>query len=65
MINPANRGLRVQVFKKLDPDNQHQLIGYDYLNDERGIELHAILKDREFFPKITRDYKFVVPEDRL
>jgi hypothetical protein len=65
MMSRENRRMRAKVFKKLDEDNKFQGIGYDYLADERGVELEAVLKDREFFPKVTQEYKFEVPEHLL
>lgn len=65
MMLRENRKLRARVFSKLDPRNEHQNIGYDYLDDERELELTAVLKDREFFPKVTKKYKFEVPDKYL
>lgn len=65
MMSLHNRQMRAKVFKATDPDRDFQRIGYDYLNDENGIELQAILKEREFFPKVTREYKFEVPAKYL
>jgi len=65
MMSLENRKMRTKVFNKTDPNQDFQGIGYDYLDNENGIELEAILKDREFFPKVTNAYHFRVPEKYL
>ena len=64
MMNPVNRKLRAEVFKKLDPNNEYQKIGYDYLYDESGLQLETMPEGREFDPK-PEDYTFTVPEQYL
>lgn len=64
MIEPQNRRLRVEVFKKLDPDNKYQGIGYDYLQDDYGAILESIPKGREYSPSY-RPYYFEVPRRYL
>lgn len=55
MINPQNRQVRKNLYKKLDPRNDIQKIGYDYLTDEKNIKLEEIPKGREYFPEY-KDY---------
>jgi hypothetical protein len=64
MIEKENRKLRTQVFNKLDPLREYQGPGYDYLNDETGLELEKIPKGREYYPKY-RKYIFNVPKKYL
>lgn len=64
MIEPENRALRVKVFKKLDPIDQFQWCGYNYLDDEGGMELQGIPSGREYYPAY-RKYLFQVPEKYL
>lgn len=59
MIEPENRRRRVEVFKKHNRwDNLRG--GFDYLNDERGLELEAIPEDLMYRPAY-RTYDFSVP----
>lgn len=37
MLDPADRVRRYEHYKKLDPDNQLQAIGYDYMLDETDL----------------------------
>lgn len=62
MIEPENRKLRAEVFKKLDPGNKIQKIGYDYLNDENGIKLKKIPFLRNYHPKYKK-YIFKIPKE--
>lgn len=64
MIEPANRRLRTEVFKLLDPTNRFQGIGYDYLCDEYGCMLEEIPEGREYFPEYKK-YIFEIPRERL
>lgn len=64
MIEPENRTLRAKVFKKLDPDNKYQGVGYDYLDSEEGAKLQRIPEGREYEPKYKK-YLFSVPEKYL
>ena len=64
MIEPENRKLRTEVFKKLDPENKYQGIGYDYLDDETEALMARIPRGRMYYPKY-RTYKFKVPDKYL
>jgi hypothetical protein len=57
MIDPKNRLDRMRLYKQLDPVNQFQSIGYDYLNDESGLVLEEIAKGREYFPSYRAEYQ--------
>ena len=61
MIEPDNRKLRAEVFKKLDPNNEYQKIGYDYLYDETGLRLKRIPLLRGYKPKYKK-YVFDIPK---
>lgn len=63
-IEPENRQLRVDVFKKLDPDNKFQGIGYDYLNDDLNSQFEKIPPGRGYSPPY-RKYIFKVPKRYL
>lgn len=56
MIKKQNRIARRDIYKKLDPNNEIQAIGYDYLTDEKNIVLESILKNREYLPKYREEY---------
>jgi len=48
MIDPADRRARVERYRRIDPELRWQPIGYEYLLDERGIELRAVEPGREY-----------------
>lgn len=48
MIEAADRQARVERYERVDPDHEHQEIGYAYLTDEEGIELRQVDPDRGF-----------------
>jgi hypothetical protein len=50
MIDPEDRRRRVLRYRRIDPDNVWQEMGYDYLLDETGIELQALEPGREYLP---------------
>jgi len=67
MIEPGNRTERTKVFKALDPYRQFQQIGYDYLDNEIGMQLATIKRGREYSPPY-RKYIFKAgdtPLDKL
>lgn len=51
MINEQNREDRKNLYNRLDPNNEFQKIGYDYLTDTANIELVTIEKNKEYRPK--------------
>lgn len=48
MIEPEQRKKRVEWLKTIDPNNETQVMYYDYLNDETGLQLETIPKGREY-----------------
>lgn len=60
MINSQNRKDRCELYKKLDPKNEIQKIGYDYLSDESNLELETIENGREYLPPYNNDYNIRV-----
>ena len=56
MLKKDDRIKRAEIYKKLDPNNEVQPIGYDYLYDEEGMKLQKIKFSKRY------DYK-LIPED--
>jgi hypothetical protein len=54
MIEPKNRKLRAEIFKKLDPSKKYQAVGYDYLIDETNMKLEKIPVGRAYLPKYKK-----------
>ena len=50
MLERSDRIARAQRYKELDPNNEYQTIGYDYLIDETNIRLEAIPEQRMYDP---------------
>ena len=50
MVDPEDRRQRVLRYRRIDPDNALQPIGYDYLLDEDGIDLKPLERGREYVP---------------
>lgn len=40
---------RIAKYRRLDPNNEFQSIGYDYLNEKSGLRIQSISKGRHFF----------------
>ena len=55
MISPTRRKARRDLYAAADPDRQFQAIGYDYLNDERTLELTEIQTPRQYTPLHVED----------
>jgi len=55
MATPERRRLRRNLYATTDPDRRFQAIGYDCLDDERGMVLEKIPKGREFQPVFVED----------
>ncbi|MDJ0930608.1 hypothetical protein [Breoghania sp.] len=55
MALPKRRKLRMALYCNSDPTRNFQTIGYDYLDDERGMKLRAIPAHRRFSPPFTED----------
>ena len=64
-IEVENRQLRADVFKKLDPTNRFQGVGYDYLNENYGATFEKVDKRRGYSPEYKRKYIFKVPKKYL
>ena len=47
-VHPADRIRRFEKFRRIDPENKWQPVGYDHLVSEVGIELKTIEPGREF-----------------
>jgi hypothetical protein len=56
MATPARRRARRALYAAADPERQFQRIGYDYLDDERGMVLMTIPKGRDFSPAFVEDH---------
>ena len=50
MISPGGRLARRNLYQHLDPANQYQKAGYNYLVDEEGAAFEQIPPARDFFP---------------
>lgn len=48
MITSNGRTKRSELYKRLDPNRKYQSIGYDYLIDERNIEIDKINPDHKY-----------------
>lgn len=55
MATPERRRLRRALYAAADPARQFQAIGYDYLDDDRGMVLETIPGGREFTPAFHED----------
>lgn len=55
MILPERRRLRRELYAAADPTRQFQAVGYDYLDDVRGMMLEKIPKGRDFRPAFRED----------
>lgn len=55
MATKARRSLRRDLYAAADPGRAFQKIGYDYLDDERGMRLEAVPASRAFTPPFTED----------
>jgi hypothetical protein len=52
MIDPTDRLVRVERYRRLDPNRVWQPIGYDYMLDEEGLELRDIEPGRGYTPPL-------------
>lgn len=50
MIAAEDRRQRVARYRRIDPEDRWQTIGYDYLLDESGLELRRVDPGREYHP---------------
>lgn len=62
MATPERRRLRRALYAAADPARHHQSIGYDYLDDERGMVLEPIPKGRDYKPAFREDHGLWSPD---
>lgn len=55
MIAPERRRARRDLYNRLDPNRACQALGYDYLDDERGMVLEQIPEGRGYLPAFEDD----------
>ena len=55
MATPERRTLRRQLYAASDPDRAFQDVGYDYIDDERGMKLRTLSNARKFSPRHVED----------
>jgi glycosyltransferase involved in cell wall biosynthesis len=65
MAHPARRALRRKLYAATDPERRFQLVGYDYLDDERGMVLEAIPPGRGYSPTHLDDGALWAPDGFL
>lgn len=63
MATPERRALRRRLYAASDPARVFQNIGYDYLDDERGMQLRTVPTGRKFTPAHVEDGDIWVPSD--
>lgn len=61
MIEPGRRVARARLYNQLDPDRRMQAIGYDYLQDESGMQLKRIRPWRGYWPRHVDDGQLWMP----
>jgi len=54
-MTEADRIKRIEKYKRYDPNHQYQKIGYDYLNDKRGLRTRKIEQQRHFRSELSKD----------
>lgn len=54
MLDPADRGPRRERYRRVDPDNVWQPMGYDYLLDDSTLEIEPVAEGRGFSPRPGR-----------
>lgn len=54
--------VRAAVFRALDPDNEQQFVGYDYLTDTKDMTLEQIPEGRGYSPPFDPDYRYKFPK---
>lgn len=64
MICAERRAARAALYRRLDPENKCQKIGYDYLADDTGMVLEPIPPGREYFPSHKDDGGLWMPDFR-
>jgi glycosyltransferase involved in cell wall biosynthesis len=56
MIARLDRETRFEKFRSVDPNNEHQAIGYRHLIDETGLQLRPVLPGRSYTDPPDDDY---------
>lgn len=62
MASPRRRQLRRDLYAAADPERRFQDMGYDYLTDDRGMELAPVSADRAFHPPFVEDHGLWAPD---
>lgn len=62
MASPARRKLRRDLYAAADPERRFQAVGYDYLDDERGMQLEPMPPGRHFTPAFIEDNGYWAPD---
>lgn len=62
MAHPRRRRLRRDLYAAADPGRLHQAIGYDYLDDDRGLRLEPIAPGHGFSPPFVEDGGLWAPD---
>lgn len=62
MITAERRAARAALYRHLDPSNQSQSFGYDYLADEEGAQFERIPLGREYHPVHEEDGSLWMPQ---
>ncbi len=62
MATPERRRLRRELYATADPTRQFQALGYDYLDDDRGMVLEKIPQGRDFKPPYFEDHGLWSPD---
>jgi hypothetical protein len=50
MIRPDDRRRRVERYRRIDPENRWQTLGYDYLLETQDLELRQLERGRDYLP---------------
>ena len=62
MASPIRRKLRRDLYAAADPARAFQVVGYDYLADERGMVLEPVSVSRGFHPPFSEDHGLWSPD---
>lgn len=62
MATAERRRLRRELYAAADPARSFQAIGYDYLDDERGMRLEDLPEGRGFSPAFVEDHGLWSPD---
>uniref|UniRef100_UPI00286CDD0E glycosyltransferase family A protein n=1 Tax=Tabrizicola sp. TaxID=2005166 RepID=UPI00286CDD0E len=62
MASPVRRKMRRALYAMADPERRFQAMGYDYLDDERGMVLERVDPARGFSPPFKEDHGLWAPD---